>query len=90
MFQYPQVRGGALVALFFLPAGRIAYVDFLVSFFRAPEISSPSQTWFYAILSKKISLGTTWSLECLSLPAFEELPSSISVENKVDFGYLQP
>ncbi len=22
---YPQVRGGALVALFFLPAGRIAY-----------------------------------------------------------------
>jgi hypothetical protein len=24
-FSYPQVRGGALVALFFLPAGRISY-----------------------------------------------------------------
>lgn len=25
MFSYPQVRGGALIALFFLPAGRISY-----------------------------------------------------------------
>lgn len=35
---YPEAKGGAIIALFFLPAGRIAYT------IRAPDMKAPSTT----------------------------------------------